>query len=131
MKKLLIIAVLALMLIVTACGSETVEDTNNVDTTDIPTDTNAEVEYKSMKTIEIRMDRQVFEPSTIEIDKNELVRLVFMDEEPYTFSIPALDITTTAGIDVYVDLEVEEAGTYQYVCLDCKENTMGVLRVLN
>jgi plastocyanin len=118
MKK--IIAILAiLMLFLTACGSETTEETETTDA-----DTTATV-----KEFEVRMYEDKIDPTTMTVNEGDTVRLVFLNTNPKHFSLEKFDIEedVTTGV---IEFVASEKGAFEYRCSDCdQENLYGVLKV--
>jgi len=128
-----IIPIIAVMLLITACSTGTTQEQKN-DTPQVveePQTHVQEVEKYPLPSVEIRMDENdFFEPNTIVVLKGETLRLHFINDEPYVFSIPALGITEFAGNGGYIDIKGEKIGQYSFECSDCKEKHTGVLKVI-
>ena len=116
-----IIAMILLLVLLVACNKEVSEEITT--TSLMMTD-----EGQNMKLVELRLDG-TFHPSVITVNEGDLVKIQFMDDEVYTFSLPEYGIMEPAKNN-YVQFTANKKGTFSYACLDCDEKATGILKVI-
>lgn len=117
----LIIALFAVLVLLTACSGQEIiiGESHSI----------SEMDVEGIQVVEVRMDKATFEPNTIEVEEGTTLRLVFMNEEPYTFTMEGYSVTETVNTGNYIQFVADRTGTFQYSCVDCDESITGLLRV--
>jgi len=120
MNKIITIVVIIALLMLSACSSTT--QTNNVQPESIES---GRVE------VELRLEEDSFEPSTIIVAKGDLVSIQFMDDvkKPYIFALEGYGINERAD-DNYLEFVAYKEGFFEYSCWDCDSSPIGVLKVI-
>lgn len=86
-------------------------------------------ETTKIKVVELKLDGNIFQPDTIEVEQGQKVVINFMNEEVYAFSLPEYGITENAGINNYVEFIADQQGVFIFECADCEDVITGILKV--
>ncbi|MBC8500954.1 MAG: cupredoxin domain-containing protein [DPANN group archaeon] len=117
-----IITILTIMLLVTACTTETATEPEIIE---------EEVEVsEGYELIEMRFVDEIFDPNTIEVSKGTSVRLQFMNGNTFTFSLPDYGIAERVNGNHFIEFVADKEGVFDFECIDCNKATTGVLRVI-
>lgn len=117
-----VIAILAIMFLITACSKET----TTIDEIVVVEDGGEEA---GTKLVEIIMQGSTFNPNTIIVTQGDTLRLQFMNSESFMFSLPEYGLAERVSSNQLVFV-ADQKGVFEFTCLDCENAVVGVLKVI-
>lgn len=119
----LVIAILAVMFLMTACTKETITVADKIVVVE---DGGEEAETKL---VEIMIRGNTFNPDTIIVTQGDTLRLQFMNSKPFIFSFPEYGIAERVSNN-QLEFIADQKGVFEFTCLDCEDAVVGVLKVI-